>query len=96
MPNEFTLVAVEATKSAYRVLRHEPSGTPLDENGRGIWPADQFTFRLREDGAINVLDDEAQEARATAAKDGAEAKAHAASLARAEAEQPGATKSKKG
>lgn len=50
------MVTVEATKVAYRVLKHEPSGASIDpETGRGEWPEDQFTFRLREEGAIRVL-----------------------------------------
>lgn len=51
------LVAVEATEERYRVLRHEPSGESFDENGQGRWPADQFTYRLRNEGAIRIIND---------------------------------------
>lgn len=45
-------IAVEATEERYRVLKHQPSGIPLDREGRAIWPADQFTFRLIGEGAL--------------------------------------------
>lgn len=45
-------VAVEATEERFRVLTHVPSGAGFDETGRGKWPADQFTFRRLEEGAI--------------------------------------------
>ena len=51
------LVAVEATEKRFRALVHEPSKAGFDEAGRGMWPADQFTFRLRNEGAIRVGDD---------------------------------------
>lgn len=94
MPNPLQVVAVQATKRAFYGLRHEPSGTPLQEDGSGVWPADQYTFRLRDDGAIDLVNDEAQRARATAASDGAEVKAHSETLKSVEADQPPARKSK--
>lgn len=45
-------VAVEATEKKYFGLRHMPGGLPLDAQGRGVWPADQFTFRLIGEGAL--------------------------------------------
>lgn len=80
MTNRLQLVAVQATKKAYYGLTHQPSGSPLDEEGKGIWPRDHFTFRLREEGSIELLDEEAAEARATAAKDNAEIKPHEEAL----------------
>lgn len=50
-----TLVAVEATQARYRVLTHLPSGADLDAEGRGQWPADSFTYRLRDEGAIRLV-----------------------------------------
>ena len=49
-------VAVEATAKRYRALRHEPSGATFDEHGHGVWPADQFTFRLRAEGALRIVE----------------------------------------
>lgn len=49
------LVAVEATEERYCALRHEPCGAAFDENGCAMWPADQFTFRLRDEGAIRLV-----------------------------------------
>lgn len=49
-------VAVEATEERYRALQHQPSGAGFEENGRGLWPADQFTFRLRDEGAIRIVE----------------------------------------
>jgi hypothetical protein len=94
MPNPLQLVAVQATKKAFYGLRHEPSGSPLQEDGSGIWPADQYTFRLRDDGAIELLTDEAQRVRATAVDDGAEVKAHSEALKSVEADQSTARKHK--
>jgi len=50
-----TLVAVRATKREYYGLVHQPSQATLDENGEGLWPADQFTFRLFLDEALKRL-----------------------------------------
>lgn len=50
-------VAVEATEERYRALKHYPSGTPFEADGTARWPADQFTFRLRDEGAIRLLED---------------------------------------
>ena len=44
-------IAVEVTDPKYRVLRH-PGGQVLDKDGKGVWPADQFTFRRIGDGAL--------------------------------------------
>jgi hypothetical protein len=55
--NSPPFVAVEATEERYRALRHAPTGTPLDEDGRGIWPDDSFTRSLeRIDRSIRVID----------------------------------------
>ncbi len=53
---ENTTVAVEATEARFRVLKHQPSGLGFEADGTGRWPADQFTFRLRDEGAIRVLE----------------------------------------
>lgn len=45
-------IAVEATDQRYFTLKHMPGRLPLDADGKGVWPADQFTFRLMQDGAI--------------------------------------------
>lgn len=50
-------VAVEATEERYRALKHHPSGLGFEADGTARWPADQFTFRLREDGAIRITED---------------------------------------
>lgn len=49
-------VAVQATKKEFYVLKHEPTGTPLDEHGRGLWPRDGFTFRLQGEGSVKEID----------------------------------------
>ena len=51
------MVAVEATEERFRVLKHQPSGIGFEEDGRSEWPADQFTFRLKDEGAIRLLQD---------------------------------------
>lgn len=51
--NSPTLVAVEATDERYRALTHQPSGLPITER----WPADAFTWRLRDEGAIRIVAD---------------------------------------
>jgi hypothetical protein len=56
-------VAIQATKRDYFGLKHMPRGLPLDKDGKGIWPADQFTFRLIQEGALCR-----QDAAASAAK----------------------------
>ncbi|MDV2988153.1 UNVERIFIED_CONTAM: hypothetical protein Q9R58_28020 [Methylobacteriaceae bacterium AG10] len=50
-------VAVEATEERFRALKHFPSGLGFAEDGTARWPADQFTFRLRDDGAIRLTED---------------------------------------
>lgn len=50
-------VAVEATEARYRALKHYPSQTGFEADGTARWPADQFTFRLRDEGAIRLLED---------------------------------------
>ena len=50
-------VAVEATEERYRALKHHPSMTGFEADGTARWPADQFTFRLRDEGAIRLLED---------------------------------------
>ena len=52
-----TTVAVEATQERYRALKHYPSQTGFEADGTAVWPADQFTFRLRDEGAIRLLED---------------------------------------
>lgn len=47
-------VAVAVTDARYAALTHQPSGLPVTER----WPADAFTFRLRDDGAIRIVPDE--------------------------------------
>lgn len=51
---ENTTVAVEATEARFRTLKHQPSGLGFEADGTARWPADQFTFRLRDEGAIRV------------------------------------------
>lgn len=48
-----TNVAVEATDARYAALTHQPSGLPVTER----WPADSFTYRLRDEGAIRIVPD---------------------------------------
>ena len=50
-------VAVEATEARYRALKHYPSQTGFEADGTARWPADAFTFRLAEEGAIRLLED---------------------------------------
>ncbi|MCJ2053996.1 hypothetical protein [Methylobacterium sp. J-070] len=50
-------VAVEATEERYRALKHMPSQIGFELDGTARWPADQFTFRLRDEGAIRLLED---------------------------------------
>jgi hypothetical protein len=45
-------IAIEATDPQYFGLKHMPGGRPLDAAGKGVWPADQFTFRLIGEGAL--------------------------------------------
>lgn len=52
-----TTVAVEATEERFRALKHYPSQTGFEADGTARWPADQFTFRLRDEGAIRLLED---------------------------------------
>lgn len=56
------LVAVRATEKRYRVLRHEPTGGTLDEHGDGMWPPDSFTYRLRDEGAIKIVESDPEPA----------------------------------
>ena len=53
-----TRVAVEATAAPFRALIHVPTGETLDGDGRGLWPADQFTFRLIGENALRRVADE--------------------------------------
>ncbi|GJE45363.1 hypothetical protein [Methylobacterium soli] len=52
-------VAVQATRRDYYGLQHV-CGDTLDEHGRGEWPRDAFTFRLRDEKAIRLIEDEAE------------------------------------
>lgn len=49
-------VAVEATEERFRALKHQPSQLGFEADGTARWPADQFTFRLAEEGAIRLLE----------------------------------------
>ncbi|GJD58359.1 hypothetical protein [Methylobacterium dankookense] len=51
------LIAVEAVEERFRALTHQPSGEPFSEDGKARWPADQFTFRLIQEGAIRRVQD---------------------------------------
>ena len=50
-------VAVEATEERFRVFKHFPSQIGFEADGTARWPADAFTFRLRDEGAIRLLED---------------------------------------
>ncbi len=50
------LVAVEATEERFRVLTHAASGEGFDADGKGMWPADQTTYRMRNEGALRIID----------------------------------------
>ena len=52
-----TTVAVEATEARFRALKHYPSQIGFELDGTARWPADQFTFRLAEEGAIRLRED---------------------------------------
>lgn len=56
--NSPPLVAVVATEPRYRALTHQPSGATLDGDGRGLWPDDSFTARLRLEGSLRLAADE--------------------------------------
>lgn len=49
-------VAVEVTEERFRALKHFPSGLGFSEDGTARWPADQFTFRMREEGVIRIAE----------------------------------------
>jgi hypothetical protein len=49
-------IAVEATDAKYAGLKHVPSGQPLGKDGKAVWPADQFTFRLIGEAALRECD----------------------------------------
>ena len=53
-------------------MRHV-TGDTLDEHGKGEWPRDSYTFRLRDEGAIRLVEptDEAAAAAKHPAKHGA-------------------------
>lgn len=53
---EPALVAVAVTEERFRALKHNPSGLGFEADGTARWPADQFTFRLRDEGAIRLLE----------------------------------------
>ena len=77
------LVAVEATEKRFRALTHEPSKADIDEDSRGMWPADQYTFRLRNEGAIRIVEPETQKSAAKKAASKPKAKAKKATAAKA-------------
>ncbi len=43
---------VRATEKRFRALTHQPSGEGLDDKGEGLWPADAYTFRFEQEGAL--------------------------------------------
>lgn len=49
-------VAVEVTEERFCALKHFPSGLGFSEDGTARWPADQFTFRLRDEGVIRIAE----------------------------------------
>jgi hypothetical protein len=59
MPDFTGLVAVKATKKDYYGLRHPATGATLDTHGEALWPDDSNTERMRQDGAIKVVEPEA-------------------------------------
>lgn len=59
MPDFTGLVAVKATKREYYVLRHPATGATLDTHGEALWPDDSNTERMRQDGAIKIVEPEA-------------------------------------
>lgn len=67
---EPSLVAVQATEKRFYALTHQPGGTPLDETGKGDWPADSFTFSLIREGALKraPTEDASDDKPATAQK----------------------------
>jgi hypothetical protein len=67
MPDFTGLVAVTATKKEYHVLRHPTTGAPLDDHGEALWPNDSNTERMRQDGAIKVVEPESLRAYASQA-----------------------------
>jgi hypothetical protein len=69
MPDFAGLVAVKATKREYYVLRHPTTGAPLDDHGEALWPNDSNTERMRQDGAIRVVEPESLRALAPAAEE---------------------------
>lgn len=77
-------VAVEATEERYRALKHMPSQIGFEADGTARWPADQFTFRLRDEGAIRLLEnlhDAGSSAVASASKPATSASAAAPAAA---------------
>jgi hypothetical protein len=64
MPDFTGLVAVKATKREYYVLRHPTTGAVLDDHGEALWPDDSNTERMRQDGAIRVVEPESLRAYA--------------------------------
>ncbi|GEP09812.1 hypothetical protein [Methylobacterium gnaphalii] len=50
-------VALEATEERFLALKHFPSGLGFEADGTARWPADQFTFRLRDEGSIRLLEE---------------------------------------
>lgn len=78
MPDFTGLVAVKATKKEYYVLRHPSTGAPLDDHGEALWPDDSNTERMRQDGAIKIVEPEGLRAYAPAAEGSvADAETHA-------------------
>ena len=80
-------VAVRATEERYRALKHMPSQTGFEADGTARWPADQFTFRLRDEGAIDLLEDLHDAGGAAAAPTSAKPATSASAAAPAAASQ---------
>src|SRR5579885_2610833 len=64
------MIAVEATSPKYFGIKHMPGRLALDAAGKGVWPADQFTYRLIAEGALREIVDVPAERAAPAAARG--------------------------
>lgn len=51
------MLKVEITDEKHQGLKHQPSGTGFEDNGTAFWPADSFTYKMRDEGAIRVIRD---------------------------------------
>ncbi len=48
-------ILVRATEKRFRALTHQPSGEGFDDEGKGLWPADAFTFRCLQEGSLKRI-----------------------------------------